>query len=603
MPTLTIDGRRVTVEGRPTVLEAARVAGIKIPTLCAHESLPPYGACRLCIVEVKLHGKTRLVTSCTLPVSDGMEVRTETEEVMKVRRMLAELLLARCPDSPVIKRIAAGFGIHKTRFRRPVGEPSTIVGEEGCIMCGMCVRICDDVLQIGALSFEGRGGARRITTPFGVPTEVCMTCGACSSICPTGAIDHQRIWPRAPEPVPFEFEYGLTNRKPIYVPFPQAVPRVPVIDKHSCMHFKTGGCKVCEDNCEAHAIDHAQEDSFTEIEAGTIVVATGFDLFNPAPLKRYGYGRLENVLTSLEFERISHASGPTGGKIVKKDGTPPSSVAVLHCIGSRDENYQKYCSRVCCMYSLKFAHLVHEKTGAEVYNFYIDIRAFGKGYEEFYKRLLNEGVHFIRGKAAEVTEVAQSEEEAGKLIVVAEDTLLGLTRRVPVDIVILSTGLRPAKGAEELARKLSLSCSDGAFFLEKHPKLAPVDTASDGIFLAGACQGPKDIPDSVAQGAAAAAAALTLMDRGSVVLEPITSEIDEDRCGGCRLCISTCPYAAIEFNAEKKVSVVIEELCKGCGTCVAACPSGAAGQKNFEDRQLYAEMEGILAEQQPLASN
>ena len=300
------------------------------------------------------------------------------------------------------------------------------------------------------------------------------------------------------------------------------------------------------------------------------------------------------MLSALEFERISHASGPTGGKILKKDGTPPQSVAILHCIGSRDENYQKYCSRVCCMYSLKFAHLIREKTHADVYNFYIDMRAFGKGYEEFYKRLLAEGVHFIRGKAAEVTDVAESPEEKGKLIVIGEDTLLGLTRRIPVDMVILSTGIKPAQGAEELARLLSLSCTQGQFYLEKHPKLAPVDTASDGIFLAGACQGPKDIPDAVAQGAAAAAGALALIDRGKVVLEPITSEIDENLCAGCKICIASCPYVAIEFDEEKKISRVVEELCKGCGTCVAACPCGAVRQRNFEDVQICAEIEGIL---------
>ncbi|MFC1737051.1 4Fe-4S binding protein, partial [Candidatus Hydrogenedentota bacterium] len=311
-------------------------------------------------------------------------------------------------------------------------------------------------------------------------------------------------------------------------------------------------------------------------------------------IERYGYGRLPNVITSLEFERMSHSGGPTGGKILTKNGTPPKSVAILHCIGSRDENYQKYCSRVCCMYSLKFAHLVKEKAEAEVYNLYIDMRAFGKGYEEFYKRLLGEGVHFIRGKAAEVTRIAESPEEEGKAIVVCEDTLLGITRRLPMDMVILSGGLKPAKGAEQLARALSLSCTDGDFFLEKHPKLAPVDTASDGIFLAGACQGPKDIPDAVAQGAAAAAGALSLIDKGKVVLEPITVVIDEERCGGCQLCISTCPYAAIEFNEEKKISVVIEELCKGCGTCAAGCPSGAASQRNFKDTQIFSEIAGIL---------
>jgi heterodisulfide reductase subunit A len=335
-------------------------------------------------------------------------------------------------------------------------------------------------------------------------------------------------------------------------------------------------------------------DTVKEVEVGAIVVATGFELFDSTEMPRYGYGRLKNVMSSLEFERICHASGPTGGHIVTSDGKQPESVAILHCIGSRDTDHREYCSRVCCMYSLKFAHLVKEHTGAEVFNLYIDMRAFGKGYEEFYKRLLREGVHFIRGKAAEVTDVAESPEEEGKLIVVAEDTLLGLTRRLPVDMVVLSGGLVPAKGADEVGRVFGLGCGHGDFFLEKHPKLAPVDTASDGVFVAGACQGPKDIPDSVAQGAAAAAGALSLIDRGKVVLEPVTAEINEEVCSGCKLCIQNCPYSAITFDEEKKVSTVTIELCKGCGTCVAGCPSGAAKQDNFEDVQIYAEIAGAL---------
>jgi len=223
------------------------------------------------------------------------------------------------------------------------------------------------------------------------------------------------------------------------------------------------------------------------------------------------------------------------------------------------------------------------------------MRAFGKGYEEFYRRVMSEGVHFIRGKAAEVSTVAETPEEEGKLIVVGEDTLLGVTRRIPVDMVILASGMRPAEGTEKLARILSLGCTRDGFYLEKHVKLAPVDSPSDGIFLAGACTGPKDIPDAVAQGAAAAAGALSLIDKGRVIIEPITSEINPEVCAGCQLCIMTCPYTAIHFDSERNVSVITEELCKGCGTCVAGCPSGAARQKSYEDSQIYAEIEGVLA--------
>jgi heterodisulfide reductase subunit A2 len=354
-------------------------------------------------------------------------------------------------------------------------------------------------------------------------------------------------------------------------------------------------CRICSDVCERKAIDHLMADEIHQIEAGAIVVATGSEPYDLKKLPRYGYGRYDNVLSALEFERLCHASGPTGGQIVTKKGLPPKAVAILHCIGSRDENHLEYCSRVCCMYSLKFAHLVKEHTEAEVYNFYIDVRAAGKGYEEFYKRLMREGVHFIRGKAAEVTDVPESPEEEGRLIVVAEDTLLAMNRRVPVDLVILSPGMKPRADSADVGHVFSIGCSQGGFFLEKHPKLAPVDTATEGIFLAGACQGPKDIPDSVAQGAAAAAGALALIDRGVVVLEPIRATINAERCGGCKLCIANCPYSAIDFNEEKRVSEVIRELCKGCGTCAAGCPSGAASQENFEDAQIFAEIEGALA--------
>jgi heterodisulfide reductase subunit A len=354
-------------------------------------------------------------------------------------------------------------------------------------------------------------------------------------------------------------------------------------------------CRICSDACERKAIDHLMADTIHELDVGAIIVATGFEPYDLKKLPRYGYGRFANVISALEFERLCHASGPTGGKIVTKQGESPKSVAILHCIGSRDENHLEYCSRVCCMYSLKFAYLVKEHTEAEVYNFYLDMRAFGKGYEEFYKRVMREGVHFIRGKAAEVTDVAEHSDEEGKLVVVAEDTLMGATRRVPVEMVILSAGLKPRSDALDVSHTFSLGCAQGGFFLEKHPKLAPVDTATEGIFLAGTCQGPKDIPDSVAQGAAAAAGALALIDKGKVVLEPIRAYIDAELCAGCKLCIGNCPFAAIDFNEEKKVSEVIRELCQGCGTCVAGCPSGAAHQENFEDSQIFAEIEGALA--------
>ncbi|MFQ6058808.1 MAG: 4Fe-4S binding protein [Anaerolineae bacterium] len=407
-----------------------------------------------------------------------------------------------------------------------------------------------------------------------VNEELCTGCGLCMEKCP---------WKN----VPSEFDLGLGTRPVIYVPFPQAVPRVPVIDTEHCVYFLRGKCRACEKFCPTGAVDFQQQDQILELEVGAIILATGFQLFDATRIPQYGYGRLDNVLTSLEFERLCHASGPTGGKILLKDGREPESVAILHCVGSRDKNYNEYCSRVCCMYSLKLAHLVRERTEARIYEFYIDMRAFGKGYEEFYERLQREGVIFIRGKGAEVTP------QDGRLVVVAEDTDLGRPVRVPVDMVVLSAGLEPRRDAAGVARLFNVSRSADGFFREAHPKLRPVDTSVDGVFLAGACQGPKDIPDSVAQGAAAAARALTLLDIGWVAIEPSIAEVDTARCSACGECLLVCPYDAIalvEGHAQ-----VNEALCKGCGTCAAACLPKAITLKHFTDAQLVAEMRGALS--------
>jgi len=305
MVKLIINGKNIQCPEDTTVLKAATEAGIRIPTLCNHESLQPYGSCRLCVVEVTFRGKTKIQASCALPVSDGMEVQTNTDRILNIRRTLIKLFLSRCPESNVIHELANEFGItdvKKNPFRKPDKKsPSTFVNDDGCILCGMCVRLCDDVLKIGALSFEGRGANRHVTTPFRKTSEFCVTCGACSFVCPTGAIEHIRIRPNEPEDMPDMFEYGMKTRKPINIPFPQAVPRVPVIDKTNCMNFHTGGCKVCEDNCQAEAIDHSQEDKIEELPVGAIIVATGFQLFDSSQIAQYGYGKLDNVLSAMEL--------------------------------------------------------------------------------------------------------------------------------------------------------------------------------------------------------------------------------------------------------------------------------------------------------------
>jgi heterodisulfide reductase subunit A len=355
-------------------------------------------------------------------------------------------------------------------------------------------------------------------------------------------------------------------------------------------------CMLCVKACEANAINHEIKEQTLEVEVGSIIVATGFQQFNPEVMYTYGYNRFDDVLTGLEFERLSNASGPTDGVVIKKNGEKPKSVAILHCIGSRDENYHKYCSRVCCMYSLKYAHLLREKLpDADIYQLYIDMRCPGSGYEEFYLRLQEEGVNFIRGRAAEITNTAETPEEQGKLIVHCEDTLVRKKRRLPVDMVILSCALEPSEGSAQIGKVLSISKKADRFFLEKHPKLDPVSTMTDGIFIVGCCQGPKDIPDTVAQASAAAARALAMISKNKVEIEAATSEIIEELCSGCRICNALCPYSAISFNEVKGVSEINPVLCKGCGVCVSACPSDAIKGNHFTTKQLLAEIEGVLA--------
>jgi heterodisulfide reductase subunit A len=394
-----------------------------------------------------------------------------------------------------------------------------------------------------------------------------------------------------------EFNEGLGKRKPIYVPFPQATPQVVLIDPETCLNLKTGKCKkTCVEACaDRQAIDFTQKEEFKEIKVGTIIVATGFKPFDAERVPQYGYGIHKNVYTALEVERLVNASGPTGGEVIMRDGRKPESVGIIHCVGSRDAKTNRWCSRVCCMYSLKLAHLIKEHTGAEIYNFYIDMRTPGKGYDEFYEKLLDEGVHFIRGRVGEVTDWAYTKEEEGKLVLRVEDTLAGFVRRIPVDMVVLATGLEPQADAQNVRRMLNMSCGTEGFFLERHPKLAPVSTFTEGVFIAGCCQGPRDIPDTVAQAGAAAAEVLALIDKGHVDLEPNTAYVREEDCSGCKSCIPLCPYTAIAFIDASSKAAINEALCKGCGTCVAACPSGSIVQNLFEDEEIFNEIEGVLA--------
>ena len=434
-------------------------------------------------------------------------------------------------------------------------------------------------------SVEGSVGSYHVRIrrkPRYIDESLCVGCMMCIEGC---------VFTRARVPNPFD--QGLGTRKPVWIPFAQAVPPIPVIDPETCLQIARGKCKQgCVEACgERNAIQFDQKEEIEEYDVGAIIITTGFKAFDPSVIPYYGYGRYPNVYTSLEVERLLNAGGPTAGKLTLRDGSTPKRVGIVHCVGSRDQNYHPYCSRVCCMYALKLAHLVREKTDAEVYNCYIDIRTPGKGFEEFYNRVQNEGVHFIRGKVADIAPANGN----GRLTMTVDDTLLGSIRKLDVDMVILAVALAPQEDAGDVRRAFGISCSAEGFFLEKHPKLAPVNTANDGVFVAGACQGAKDIPDTVAQADAAAAKALALIDAGQVELEPNTAWVDEDMCSGCKLCIPLCPYNAISRDEERAIAVIDQALCKGCGTCVAACPSGAAMQHLFSVEQIDAELEGLMA--------
>ena len=423
-----------------------------------------------------------------------------------------------------------------------------------------------------------------------VDATKCTGCGVCQEKCPS-------------KKTPSEFNRGLGNRSAIYTPFAQAIPNVPVIDREACLKFKTGKCGVCEKVCQAGAIDYAQQDEIITEKYGAIVVATGFDTIKLDKYDEFAYNQSKDVITSLELERIMNAAGPTKGHLERlSDGKAPKEIVFVQCVGSRcsDERGKPYCSKICCMYTAKHAMLIRDKyPDVNVTVFYIDVRTPGKNFDEFYRRAVEEyGVNYIKGQVGKVAPQAD-----GSLLVQASDLLDNKQIKMKADMVVLATAIEPNQGVRNIATMLTASIDTNNFLTEAHPKLRPVESPTAGVFLSGVCQGPKDIPETVAQAGAAAVKVIGLLAKDKLTTNPCTAKPDELLCNGCGNCAKVCPYGAITYEVrqvndhgireDRRLANVNSALCQGCGACTVTCPSGAMDLQGFSNRQLIAEVDAI----------
>ncbi|MBE6884535.1 MAG: CoB--CoM heterodisulfide reductase iron-sulfur subunit A family protein [Ruminococcaceae bacterium] len=440
--------------------------------------------------------------------------------------------------------------------------------------------------------FVGNFTARIMKKARYVREDICTGCGLCTEKCPQ-------------KKVPNEFNLGMDNRRAVYIPFAQAVPKVATIDPNYCTMLKSGKCGLCAKVCTAGAIDYKQKDEFIEEKYGAIVVATGFNPISMEKYDEFAYNQSKDVVTSLEYERIMNAAGPTAGKLLRpSDGKHPHTIVFVQCVGSRcaacDERGKEYCSKICCMYTAKHAMLTRDKyPDTDVYVFYIDVRTPGKNFDEFYRRAVEDyGVHYIKGMVGKVTP------DGDKLIVRGSDLIGNKQLNIEADMVVLAAAIEPDKSARPLATMLTASMDTNDFFTEAHPKLRPVESPTAGVFLSGACQGPKDIPDTVAQAGAAASKVIGLLAKNKLTGNPCVAKSDELMCNGCSSCERVCPYGAITYvdkefrmpnrtTLVRRVASVNEAVCQGCGACTVACPSGAMDLKGFANKQIMAEVDAI----------
>ena len=509
MVKFTLDGKQVEAEPGKTILETATARGIKIPTLCYYKALAPWGGCRLCIVEIA-GGRAEMAPSCTYPVEEGIDVKTNSPRVVKARQLVAGLLYLRCPEVPRIQELAREFAVADLPWVKRL-KPRN----EDCMLCGLCTRICKERMGVNAIDFVGRGPNRKIAAPFDRVSPECVTCGACESVCPLGTLDLSKITNHKPRPILSDYDAGLVQRGSIHIPFAQAIPKIPVIDRDTCQYFGRGVCQTCSAFCEAKAIDYKQEDKLTDFEVGSLVLASGYEIIDPSIKKELGYGRFSNVVSSMQFERLLSASGPHMGTVLRpSDLKPPHKIAFIQCVGSREID-RNYCSSVCCMYATKEAIITLEHApDTQCTIFYIDLRAFGKGYEAYYSRAKELGVRYVRCRPSAVREDSTSKDLT--LRFEQED---GSLTNEEFDLVVLSAGMQPSPASKRLADACGIALDDFGFAQTR--ELEPAATSRPGVYVAGVFAGPKDIPESVIEASAAASRAMSFLAeaRGTLVKE------------------------------------------------------------------------------------
>ncbi|UCG69037.1 MAG: FAD-dependent oxidoreductase [Thermoplasmata archaeon] len=545
---LTINGEEVGANPGEMLIDVAQRNGVFIPKLCNHVALKPYSACRVCIVEVKKRGRAKFTASCSYPVSEGIEVNTESEEVLKLRKMTLEALMAQAPDAESIKNMAKYYGIEKSRFNE--NEDNT----ERCILCGLCVRICRERIGVSAIGFAGRGVSRKIATPFDKLSDVCITCGACETVCPTDAIKLHEISKNKPIPITSEFDLGLKKRSVIYTPFPQAMPLKYSIDREQCVHIGMGTCRICQASCGAGAVNFDQKDEELILDASSIVVAPGYDFISPDARSEFHYDRFKNVISAMEFERILNASGPFSGHIKRlSDNKDPKSMAFIQCVGSRDRNKGVgYCSSACCMFAIKEAIIAKEHTpDLDIKIYHMDIRAFGKEFDYYYERAQEMGIDFIRCRVADISE----DEDQNLKVNFTDET--DEPKSELFDMVVLSNGLAKPTDSEKLSNVLDIKLNEYGFC--QTSSFAPLASSRAGIYIGGAFSEPKDIPDSVAQSSGAAAKASSAISLAGMRIPQISEEIFERDVSSeePRIGVFVC-HCGINIGATVNVPDVVE---------------------------------------------